>query len=93
MGVRHVASKTHPRPDAVLWFDAWIQVAAVSRVGTVSVFDAMNFQHAGVPTGMLFVPSADGISHSPREDTPEEAIREATAVVAQTILNGPPESE
>lgn len=51
--------------------------------------DAMNLQHAGVPTGMLFVPSIDGISHSPREDTPEDAIRDATAVLAQSLLEGP----
>lgn len=52
--------------------------------------DAMNFQHAGIPTGMVFVPSVDGISHSPKEETPDEAIREAAAVFARTLLEGPP---
>jgi hydantoinase/carbamoylase family amidase len=52
--------------------------------------DAMNLQHAGVPTGMLFVPSVDGISHSPDEETPEEAIREAAATFTRAILEGPP---
>ena len=52
--------------------------------------DAMNVQHAGIPTGMVFVPSVDGISHSPKEETSTEAIREVTAVFARTILEGPP---
>lgn len=52
--------------------------------------DAMNFQHADVPTGMLFVPSVDGISHNPQERTPDVSIRDATAVLAQAILDGPP---
>lgn len=54
--------------------------------------DAMNLHHAGIPTGMLFVPSIDGISHSPREDTPTEAIRDATAILACALLEGPPEA-
>ena len=45
----------------------------------------MNFQLAGVPTGMLFVPSVDGISHNPRERTPEAAIRDATATLAEGL--------
>ena len=51
--------------------------------------DAMNVQHAGIPTGMVFVPSVDGISHSPKEETSAEAIREVTAVFTRTILDGP----
>jgi acetylornithine deacetylase/succinyl-diaminopimelate desuccinylase-like protein len=51
----------------------------------------MNVQHAGIPTGMVFVPSVDGISHSPKEATSTEAIREVTAAFARTILEGPPE--
>lgn len=52
--------------------------------------DAMNFQHAGIPTGMVFVPSVDGISHSPKEETATEAIREVAAVFTEAILSGPP---
>ncbi len=51
--------------------------------------DAMTCQHAGIPTGMVFVPSVDGISHSPKEETSEEAIREVAAVFSQAILDGP----
>ena len=66
--------------------------AAAGSVGTASRrlpsgggHDAMNFQLAGVPTGMLFVPSVDGISHNPREETPETAIRDATATLAEAL--------
>ena len=66
--------------------------AAATTVGTASRrlpsgggHDAMNFQLAGVPTGMLFVPSVDGISHNPRERTPEAAIRDATATLAEGL--------
>jgi len=51
--------------------------------------DAMNFQHAGIPTGMLFVPSEDGVSHNPAEATPREAILAATEVFIRTLLRGP----
>lgn len=50
--------------------------------------DAMNFQQVGVPTGMLFVPSVDGVSHSPREATRREAVRDATTVLARSVLEG-----
>jgi hydantoinase/carbamoylase family amidase len=53
--------------------------------------DAMNLQHAGVPTGMLFVPSVDGISHNPDEATPAAAIEEAAAVFSRFLLRGPPD--
>jgi allantoate deiminase/N-carbamoyl-L-amino-acid hydrolase len=45
----------------------------------------MNFQLAGVPTGMVFVPSVDGISHNPREETPGTAIRDATATLGEAL--------
>ncbi len=51
--------------------------------------DAMNFQHVGIPAGMVFVPSVDGISHNPKEATPADAIREAAAVFTQTLLETP----
>jgi hydantoinase/carbamoylase family amidase len=55
--------------------------------------DAMNLQHAGVPTGMLFVPSVGGVSHNPDEATPDEAIEEAAAVFTQFLLRGPPDRD
>lgn len=50
--------------------------------------DAMNMQSAGVPTGMLFVPSVDGISHNPKEETPREAIKSAAEVLTRAIIDG-----
>lgn len=47
--------------------------------------DAMNFQKADVPTGMLFVPSVDGISHSPREETPPESMEAAATALVRAI--------
>lgn len=48
--------------------------------------DAMNFQLAGIPTGMLFVPSVDGVSHNPNEKTTEKAIEDATRTLARTLI-------
>lgn len=38
------------------------------------------------PVGMIFAPSVDGISHSPQEFTPNEAIVKATNVLIRTVL-------
>jgi hydantoinase/carbamoylase family amidase len=50
--------------------------------------DAMNFQLAGVPTGMAFVPSVDGVSHSPDEETDPEAVEAAAALLARVLADG-----
>lgn len=55
--------------------------------------DAMNFQHSGVPTGMLFVPSVGGVSHNPDESTPREAIVTATEVFTRALLRGPRDAD
>ena len=60
------------------------------RIPSGGGHDAMIVQHADVPTGMLFVPSVDGISHSPKEATPDEAVRAGTEVLARALLEGPP---
>ena len=38
------------------------------------------------PTGMIFVPSIDGISHSPREFSTPEHIANGANVLLQTLL-------
>jgi len=63
---------------------------AYRRMPSGGGHDAMNFQYSGIPTGMLFVPSIDGISHSPNEKTPDEAIRDAAATLTRTLLDGEP---
>ena len=40
-----------------------------------------------VPTGMIFVPSKDGISHSPKEFTSAEDMANGANVLLQTILS------
>jgi hydantoinase/carbamoylase family amidase len=50
--------------------------------------DAMNLQHANVSTGMVFVPSIEGISHNPREETKQVAVRDATEILARGLLHG-----
>lgn len=48
--------------------------------------DAMNFQKAGIPTGMIFTPSIDGVSHNPEEATPASSTAYATELLARSIL-------
>lgn len=52
--------------------------------------DAMNFQLTNIPAGMTFVPSLRGVSHNPQEATEDEAIHDATEVMARAIVRGPP---
>ncbi|HKL29197.1 MAG TPA: Zn-dependent hydrolase [Natrialbaceae archaeon] len=59
---------------------------AYRRLPSGGGHDAMNFQLSGVPTGMVFVPSVDGISHSPAEETDPAAIETGTEVLARAIL-------
>ena len=61
---------------------------AYRRLPSGGGHDAMNFQEVGVPTGMLFVPSVDGVSHNPDEETDREAVRDATTVLARAVLEG-----
>jgi len=47
--------------------------------------DAMNFEHASIPAGLVFVPSIDGVSHNPDEETTERAIEAGTTLLAVVI--------
>jgi beta-ureidopropionase / N-carbamoyl-L-amino-acid hydrolase len=47
--------------------------------------DAQEMAHIG-PVGMIFVPSVDGISHSPREFSRPEDITNGTNVLLHTLL-------
>jgi N-carbamoyl-L-amino-acid hydrolase len=47
--------------------------------------DAQEMAHLG-PVGMIFVPSVDGISHSPRESSRPEDITNGTNVLLHTLL-------
>ena len=47
--------------------------------------DAQDMTHVA-PTGMIFVPSVDGISHSPKEFTSPEDMANGAAVLLRTVL-------
>ena len=38
------------------------------------------------PSGMIFIPSVDGISHSPKEFSSDEAVYKGTNILLNTIL-------
>ena len=47
--------------------------------------DAQDMTHIA-PTGMIFVPSVDGISHSPQEFTAAEDMANGAGVLLRTVL-------
>jgi N-carbamoyl-L-amino-acid hydrolase len=47
--------------------------------------DAQDMAHIA-PTGMVFVPSVDGISHSPKEFTSAEDMANGASVLFRTVL-------
>lgn len=47
--------------------------------------DAKSFAKAGVPTGMIFVPSIDGKSHTPLEYTTDEQLIIGAEILYETI--------
>jgi N-carbamoyl-L-amino-acid hydrolase len=47
--------------------------------------DAQDMTHIA-PTGMIFVPSRDGISHSPKEFTSAEDMANGARVLLETVL-------
>ena len=47
--------------------------------------DAQDMTHIA-PTGMIFVPSAGGISHSPKEFTSPKDMANGANVLLQTVL-------
>jgi hydantoinase/carbamoylase family amidase len=55
------------------------------RMTSGAYHDAMVLGAAGVPIGMIFVPSAGGISHHPDEYTAPEEIDRGVAVLAATL--------
>ena len=42
---------------------------------------------------MLFVPSVDGISHNPGEETTQTAVRQATQILTEAICRRPPAAD
>ena len=48
--------------------------------------DAIYFSYKGIPTGMIFVPSKNGISHAPEEYTEMKDIVTGAEVLLETVL-------
>jgi allantoate deiminase len=70
----------HPDMQAVLVSAAEAHGLAYNRMVSGAGHDSQ-VMATGVPTGMLFVPSVDGRSHSPAEyTTPEDAARGASVL-------------
>jgi N-carbamoyl-L-amino-acid hydrolase len=70
--------------------DAIEKVATESGFSTLRMLsgaghDAQLLAQHGVPTGMIFVPSRDGVSHSPKEWTDWEDCARGVEVLYQTI--------
>ncbi|WP_051713989.1 Zn-dependent hydrolase [Streptomyces sp. NRRL WC-3626] len=58
---------------------------AAGRLYSYAGHDA-GVMSAHVPTGMVFVPSARGVSHSPREYTPEHLLVQGAQVLLDTVI-------
>lgn len=50
--------------------------------------DAQHISNYGIPTGMIFVPSKEGISHSPEEFTEIKHIAIATKILINALIEG-----
>lgn len=59
---------------------------ASHRMGSGAGHDSMTFQARGIPTGMIFIPCKEGISHSPEESINLHDAATGTQILADTIL-------
>lgn len=90
-----IAARTLARFEPVVFDEAMIarieETAvtlghSVRRMPSGAGHDAQMFA-PHCPTGMIFVPSKDGISHNVREHTAPDAIHAGAEVLLQTVLN------
>jgi allantoate deiminase len=78
---------TSPEIRAAIVSSAGACQQPIQPISSGALHDAAVLAGAGVPTGMIFARSnADGVSHTPDEDTDPEAILAATRVLARTML-------
>jgi N-carbamoyl-L-amino-acid hydrolase len=79
-----------PAPTDAALRDLIEKVAAEAGFSTLRMpsgagHDAQVVSHCGIPTGMIFVPSQDGISHSPREWTDWEDCARGVEVLYRAV--------
>lgn len=80
-------SSPSPRVREVILRGGRALAEPIQEISSGAVHDAAVLAAAGVPTGMIFVRSnADGVSHTPEEDSDAASIRAGTRVLARTLL-------
>jgi N-carbamoyl-L-amino-acid hydrolase len=77
---------TDPRVRDVIEAVAGEAGYSTLRMPSGAGHDAQSLARAEVPTGMIFVPSRDGISHSPREFTEGEDCARGAEVLYRAVL-------
>lgn len=60
--------------------------ARYHRLESGAGHDAMTFPIVGIPTGMIFIPCREGISHCPEETVRDEDAAIGTQILTDTIL-------
>jgi N-carbamoyl-L-amino-acid hydrolase len=78
-------ARTDPALQAAIREAARSADLATSDLPSGAVQDAQQVAKVA-PIGMIFVPSRDGISHSPREFTPSSEIAGGAEVLYRTVL-------
>ena len=77
---------TDPRLRDVIESAAGEAGFSTLRLPSGAGHDAQSLGRAGVPIGMIFVPSRDGISHSPEESTGWDDCARGAEVLYRTLL-------
>lgn len=81
----HDPALCDPRVRALIGDSAAARGLATRSLPSGAGHDAQNMARVG-PMGMIFIPSVDGISHSPREYSTPEAITTGATVLLEAVL-------
>ncbi len=81
----HDPALCDPRVRALIGDSAAARGMATRSLPSGAGHDAQNMARVG-PMGMIFIPSVDGISHSPREYSTPEAITTGANVLLEAVL-------
>jgi beta-ureidopropionase / N-carbamoyl-L-amino-acid hydrolase len=83
--VENVPAPTDPRVRRVIAESARALGLSTKTLPSGAGHDAQDLARVA-PTGMIFVPSVDGISHSPRELTRPKDVENGANVLLETVL-------
>ncbi|MBU6365843.1 MAG: Zn-dependent hydrolase [Gemmatimonadetes bacterium] len=81
----HDPALCDPRVRALIGDSAAARGLATRSLPSGAGHDAQNMARVG-PMGMIFIPSVDGISHSPREYSTPESITTGATVLLEAVL-------